>query len=60
MSGIAGARLKQERKDWRRDPNRPFVSVNIGGAYLCVLTAALGIYVYTRCEYIFFVKVFGA
>lgn len=26
MSGIAAARLKQERKDWRRDPDRPFVS----------------------------------
>lgn len=26
MSGIAGMRLKQERKDWRKDPNRPFVS----------------------------------
>ena len=26
MSGIAVERLKQERKDWRRDPDRPFVS----------------------------------
>lgn len=43
MSGIAGARLKQERKDWRRDPNRPFVSVYIAGVSSRVLTAALGI-----------------
>lgn len=43
MSGIAGARLKQERKDWRRDPNRPFVSVYIGEVSPRVLTAAPGI-----------------
>ncbi|CAM9234824.1 unnamed protein product, partial [Ectocarpus sp. 8 AP-2014] len=24
-SGIAAARLKKERTDWRRDPNRPFM-----------------------------------
>lgn len=35
MSGIAGMRLKQERKDWRKDPNRPFVSRSVA---LCVST----------------------
>lgn len=58
MSGIAGARLKQERKDWRRDPNRPFVSVNIGEVPARVLTAAPGI-LCSRCVFVVKVKVFG-